>query len=64
MPTSAGFDIRNSGSKAVDHMEIHIGQELFGRYTVAKKLGEGYFGRVYLAQDKTSTCRGASQLRN
>jgi serine/threonine protein kinase len=33
-------------------MEIPIGETLFGRYTVAEKLGEGFFGRVYRAQDK------------
>jgi eukaryotic-like serine/threonine-protein kinase len=46
-------------------MEIPIGEILFGRYTVTKKVGEGYFGRVYLAQDKfLPRCIAIKQLKS
>lgn len=31
---------------------LHIGEELLGRYAIRNELGEGTFGRVYLATDR------------
>ena len=49
--------------QVVDRCEFEIGQRVAGSYTVAKVLGEGSFGKVYLVRDDSGTPHALKILR-